>query len=159
MQLDSAVELIFRHAWILAVLVTCANGASWWYRGRQPMAENPALQPGYRRLIRSFLIYENLPWLVMGAGVLFGRVPSVFHYFDPRGGGPFVIAFWVTVAILWIATCRWLFRGGAEELVAHPGLLNVEVGPRAIKLLFLLALAGGVSALLMMIFGVFPIAR
>jgi hypothetical protein len=82
----------------------------------------------------------------MGGGVVVGGAPSVFHYFNPRGG-PFVIAFWVTVVVLWIGTYRWLFRGGAEELVAHPGLLNIQVGPRVIKLLFLLALAGGVAAI------------
>src|SRR5436190_21486249 len=103
MQLDIAPEtLIFRHAWFFFVLVTCANGATWWYRGRRKMAENPELRQGYRRLIRSWVIFQNLPWIVMGFGVLVGGVPSVFHYFSPRGGGPFVIAFWVTVVVLWI---------------------------------------------------------
>src|ERR1700720_2305634 len=106
MQLDVAPDvLIFRHVWFLFVLVTCANGAIWWYRGRRKMAENPVLEQGYRRLIRSWLIYGNLPWLVMGAGVVVGGVPSVFRYFNPGGGGPFVIGFWVTLVVLWIGTC------------------------------------------------------
>lgn len=151
---NSPIILIFRHAWIFFVLITCANGAIWWYRAQSKIAENPTLEPGYRRLIRSWFVYGNLPWLVMGAGILFGGVPSVFHYFNPRNG-PFVIAFYVTVVALWIATFYWMFfRGGAEDLLAHPGLLNLPVRrPWAVKVFFLLGVTGGVLALLAMIFG------
>jgi hypothetical protein len=147
------LPFIFRHAWLLFVIVTCANGAVWWVRARPRIAENPALQEGYRRLIRGWLIYGNLPWLVMGAGILSGSVPSTFHYFNPRNG-PFVIAFYVTVVAFWIATFYWLFfKEGAETLLAHPGLLNVPVGrPWTVKAYFLLCLAGGVIGLSIMIF-------
>jgi len=114
----------------------------WWLRARPKIAENPALREGYRRLIRGLLIYGNLPWLVMGAGILSGSVLSTFHYFNPRNG-PFVIAFYVTVVALWIATFYWLFfKQGAETLLDHPGLLNVPVGrPWIVKAYFLLCLA------------------
>jgi len=90
----------------------------------------------------------------MGAGILFGGVPSVFHYLNPRNG-PFVIAFWAAVVALWIATFYWLFfRGGAEDLITHPGLLNLAVqSPWAVKVFFLLGVGGGVLALLAMIVG------
>jgi hypothetical protein len=150
--------MIFRHAWLIFVVVTCLNGASWWYKGRREMAENPDLKPGYRRLVWWWLICGNMPWLVMGAGILSGSVPSPWHYFSPRNG-PFVIAFYITVVALWIAAFHWLFfRGGAEDLVTHPGLLNLRTqSPRAVKGLFLVALAGGVAGLLMMILGAFPV--
>ena len=78
----------------------------------------------------------------------------MFHYFNPRNG-PFVVAFFVTVVILWVATFYWLFfRQGAEQLVAHPGLLSLPVEkPWAVKAFFLLTLAGGVFGLLMMLLG------
>jgi len=146
--------LVFRHAWLLFIVVTCAKGAVWWRRAQPKIAENPALEQGYRRLIKSWLIYGNLPWLVMAAGILSGAVPSAMSYFNPRNG-PFVIAFYVTVVTLWIATFYWLFfRGGAEDLLTHPGLLNLpDARPWAIKVYFLLCLAGGVVGLLWMIFG------
>jgi hypothetical protein len=99
------------------------------------------------------MIYGNLPWVVMGAGILFGGVPSTMHYFNPRNG-PFVIAFYVTVVLLWIATFYWIFfRRGAEDLIAYPGLLNLAVRqPWMVKAYFLLCLAGGVVAVLVMIF-------
>jgi len=98
----------------------------------------------------------------MAAGILSGAVPSVLHYFNPRNG-PFVIAFYVTVVALWIATFYWLFfREGAEDLVAHPGLLNLPADrPWVVKVYFVLCLAGGVVGLLWMVFGDIqvPLAR
>ncbi len=163
MQLDGApAPLVFfsRHGWLLFVLVTCANGAIWWYRARRRTADAPALGPGYRRLIRGWLIYGNLPWLVMGIGMVIGGVPTIWHFFDPKNG-PFVLAWYASVVLLWALSIYWLFfRGGAEALVAHPGLLRSPVNsPRAIKLYFLLALAGGVAGLLMMLFGDLQVPR
>jgi len=125
------VVLFFRQAWVFFILIQCANKAIWWHRAQRYIAANRSLEPGYRRLIRRWFIYGNLPWLVMGAGVNLGGVPSVFHYFNLRNG-PFVIAFWVTVVALWIATSYWLFF------------------PWATKIYFSLALAGGVVALVCM---------
>lgn len=87
----------------------------------------------------------------MGAGILSGAVPSPWHYFNPRNG-PFVIAFYATVAALWIATFNWMFfHRGAEALVEYPGLLNLPINrPWAVKVLFLVCLAAGVVALSVM---------
>jgi hypothetical protein len=143
------LPVVFRHAWVLLILAQCANGAIWWRRAQPRIAQDPALREGYRRLIRAWLIYGNLPWLVMVAGILSGAVPSPWHYFNPRNG-PFVIAFYATVVALWIATFNWMFfHRGAEALVEHTGLLNLPINrPWAVKLLFLVCLAAGVVALL-----------
>ena len=142
-----------QHVWLLFVIFTCANGAISWQRAKKQIAENPDLEPGYRRLIRSGLIYGNLPWLVMGAGFLFGSISSVGQSFSLRNG-PFVIAFHLTLVALWIDAFRWIFfRGGAEDLVKHPGILNHPVkDPRVVKGVFLLGLAGGVLALAVIVF-------
>ena len=118
------------------------------------MAANPALVPGYRRLIRAWLIYCNLPWLVMGLGIVLGGVPSVRHYLRPRGD-PYVILFYLSVIADWIWIYRWLFfRGGAEELAAHPGLFDRPMEVKKIKSFSLLALVGGVAGLLIAFFGI-----
>jgi len=146
--------LVFRHGWALLILVTCINGAVWWRKGQPSIAADPTLAPGYRRLIRSWLILMNLPWLVMGAGIVFGGVPTIFNYFDPRSG-PFVIAFYVTAVAVWIVLFYWLFfRSGAEALIAHPGLLNFHTErPSVVKWYFLVCLAGGIVGLLWMLLG------
>ena len=152
------MELIFRHTWLLFIAVTCANAAVWWARGKKEIAKHPELESGYRQLIRGWLIYGNLPWAVMGAGILFGGVPSAWHYFNPRNG-PFVVAWYVTGAALWVATVYWVFfRRGAEALIRHPGLLNLPVQqPWAVKALVILMLTGGAAGLAMMIFGDLPV--
>jgi len=153
MHLESSIPFMFRHAWIFFIMVTCINGGIWWRRAQSKIAEDPTLEKGYRFLIRSWLIYGNLPWIVMGVGVLCGAVPSTLHYLNPRNG-PFVILFYATVVLLWILTFHWLFfRRGAEALLAHPGILDIPIKhPWAVKLWFLFCLAGGVVGLLFMIF-------
>jgi len=145
---------ILQQFWVVFIIVTCVNGAVWWRRGQKAMAEKPELETGYRRLICWWLIGGNLPWLVMGAGIVLGGVPSVFHYFNPRNG-PFVIAFYVTIVILWIASFYWIFfRGGAEDLINHPGMLNFPLQkPFWVKAYFLAMLGVGIISLASMIFG------
>lgn len=149
-----SATLLFRYGWLVCILVTCANGAVWWQRAKPRIAENPALEDGYRSLIRGWIIYGNIPWLVMGLGIMTGSVPSIFHFFNPRNG-PFVLAFYATVIALWIACFYWLFfRSGAEALITYPGLLNLPGGkPWMVKAYFLLCLAGGIIGLLIMVFG------
>lgn len=156
----SPLLLIFKHAWFLFLVVHCANGAIWWSRARPYIAQNPALEPGYRKLIRGWLIYGSVPWLIMGAGILSGNVHSIFHYFNPRNGA-FVIAYYVSVVALWVLCFYWLFfRRGAEELIAHPGMLNLpSQNPIWVKAFFLLSVGGGIVALLVMIFGNFGAPR
>ena len=156
----STMSQLFRHAWILFIGATCVNALLWWNRGRAEAARNPELAPGYRALVGGFLIYGNLPWLVMGLGIVAGGVPSVAHYFDPRNG-PFVILFYVTIVALWVASTHWVFvRSGAEALVRHPGLLKIDVeAPWAIKMFLLLSLAGGVAGLAAMLSGAIRVPR
>ena len=151
---------MFRHVWLLPIAVTCANGAVWWRRGKEEMVRHPELEEGYRSLVRGWLVFGNIPWVVMGAGILFGGVPRAFTYLSP-GGGPYVMAWYATVVAVWIATAYWVFlRGGAEALIRHPGLLRLPVEePWAVKAFVGLALIGGVAGLASMIFGDAPRPR
>ena len=122
------------------------------------MRANPDLEAGYRRLIRGWLIYGNIPWFIMGAGIVFGEVGSVFEFFNPRHG-PFVVAFYISVVVLWVLASYWLFfRGGAEELITYPGLLNLPIKkPWVIKVFFVFSFACGVVGLALMILGDFAV--
>jgi hypothetical protein len=146
-----------RHFWLLFVAVTCVNGVIWWRRAQKQIEGNPQLEAGYRRLIRGWIIYGNLPWLVMGAGVTVGGVPTVVHFINLRNG-PWVVAWFVTVVMLWALTIIWLFfRRGAEQLIEYPGMLNLPSrNPWVIKAYFLLCLAGGIVGLCAMIFNDIP---
>ena len=148
------MPLVFKHFWVAFILATVANGAIWWSRSKEFRERDPALTEGYRSLIRGLVTWGNLPWLIMGAGILFGGVPSIFHYFNPRSPNPFVVAWFGSIFVLWVAGTYWLFaRGGAEQLVRHPGLIQPQItSASAVKALWLLCLAGGIAAVAAMYF-------
>jgi hypothetical protein len=118
-----AVEVLFRHFWVAFIIVTLVNGRAWWNRAQSRIRLNPELEPGYRRLYRGYLFWMNVPWVVMGLGILSGQVPSIFHFLRPSHGNSFVLAWWgMMVALLSLGT-YWVFGGGgAEMLERHPGV-------------------------------------
>jgi len=152
-----AGNFIFKNAWVLFILVTVLNAFMLKARSKKMIDQQPDLQAGYGQIFKGYLIYLNIPWIVMGVGVLFGGVPSVFSFFRPRDGNVFVLAFHASVVILWILSIWWLyFNGGAEFLVKYPGVFNQDIkSPNFLKLYCALALAGGVLAMLFMWIGRF----
>ena len=151
------MPLLFKHFWIAFVLGTFLNGAIWWLRGKPYRERDPSLTEGYRSLVRGFVLWGNLPWLIMGAGILSGSVPSIFHFFDPKSANPFVQAWFGSRFFLWLAGTWWLFaRNGAEQLLRHPGLVQPEtISPTLLKLFWLVGVAGGVAAVVAMYVGGF----
>lgn len=147
------MPIIDKTFWLIAIGVTFANAYIIRSRAREAIARNPDLKEGYEKIFRGYLIYLNIPWVVMGIGILVGGVSSVFDYFNPRAGNPFVLVFHLSIIILWLLSIIWVyFRGGAEFLVAHPGVVNIK-SALVLKFLFALMLLGGVIALIAMWFG------
>lgn len=127
------------------------------------MEQDPSLKAGYDKLIRGYLFYNSLPWVVMGLGSVLGGVPSVWHYLKPREGNPFVLSWFVTVFCLVGFRTFWLFFwGGAEMLSRHPGFImfgGKEItSPTLIKTLWLLGLMGAILGVVLMwfVFADFP---
>ena len=149
---------LFKHIWVFFIVATFVNAAIWWRRGREYRQRDPSLTEDYRSLIRGFVTWGNVPWLIMGVGILFGRVPTVFHYFNPRSPNPFVTAFFASIVFLWIVGTYWLFaRRGAERLVRCPGLVRLPVNSAAaMKGFWILCLDGGVAGLVAMSFSEIP---
>jgi hypothetical protein len=145
--------------WAICIFVAFLNARTFQSRAHPHIQAHPELEEGYRTLTKGFLFWGNLPWVVMGIGCIFGGVPSVFDFFHPRDGNPFVLAFYFSVLLVWILGTNWLlFRGGAEMLVKHPGILNVDFkSPRTIVLFWFLCLAGGIVAVIMLFFGSMPL--
>ncbi len=150
--------LFARHAWILFIAVTMINALILKFRSRAHIQRRPELRAGYRRLFNGVLLWGNLPWVVMGIGIVFGGVHSTFSYFRPRDGHSFVLAWLGVVVALWILGFYWLFaRRGAEFLVEHPGLLrSTPKNPTSIRFFYCLMVAGGLAGLLFIFFTDFP---
>ena len=152
--MTSLIRFIFDQAWILFIVVTCINAVVWWRRGRNARLEDPSLEEGYRSLIKDFLLWANLPWIVLGVLILSGFVPSTLSLLESRSRNPYVLGWWVAVVATHVWSEHWiLFQGGAEKLIRYPGLLNLRTSsPAVIKILSLLAFAGEVVAVCLLQF-------
>ena len=144
---------ISKHFWLIAIIVTGINWLMFRKRAQKYIEEKPELRDGYETLFRGYLFWMNIPWVVMGIGCTLGEVPSVWHYFRPQDGNPYVSAWFACVFFLWVLGTFWLFfRGGAETLARHPGATNFSYGfkikdttsPVVIKAFWLLTLIGGI---------------
>lgn len=142
--------LIVKHFWLACIVITMLTAGLWHWSGGRHIARDPALADGYRSLIKGMVIYGNIPWVVMGVGIVFGGVPSAFHYLLPQDMNPFIPAFYGSVFLIWVLVSRWLFaRGGAEMLARHPGLIYLHISsPRLIKAIWVFGLIGGILALI-----------
>ena len=122
------MPVIDKMFWVIAIGVTSLNAYLLRLRAQTEIARNPELAAGYRQLIKGYLILLNLPWLVMGLGIVVGGTGSVFEYIAPRSGNPYVIAFHLTAIILWALTMYWIYLArGAEFLITHPGVMNIDI--------------------------------
>ncbi|MBW1985419.1 MAG: hypothetical protein JRI53_11925, partial [Deltaproteobacteria bacterium] len=85
-------------------------------------------------------------------GVTFGDIDSIYYYFRPQDGNPYVQAFFVSVFLIWLLGTYWLlFRDGAEMLIKHPGFFRTRLeSPWMIKVYWILCLVGGIVGVVMM---------
>src|SRR5574337_947937 len=118
------MDFVFDHFWIVFIAITFINAFIQRSRISGIVAQKPELKPGYSKLIQGYLVYMNIPWLVMGAGNIFGHVP-LQQYLNLHSHNLFVLAFFVTLIVLLFFFCIWVFfRGGAAFLARHPGFIR-----------------------------------
>lgn len=131
------------YVWILFIIIGCANGAFWWFRGT---AQHPERRNGYKKLVLGWLIIGNIPWFIVGIGSLSGRLPSIDELFYPNQGNPFVLGFHISAMLLIAFSSGWVYFGkGAQMLIDHPGLINPPVTePAHMKRFCMVCLAGGI---------------
>ncbi len=145
-------ELFSKHFWIMFIVSTFANAIIMKNRSKKNIEKDPSLKSGYDAIFKGFLIWGNIPWIVMGAGILTGSVPTIWHYFKPQDGNPYVLAFFISIFTIWLLGTYWLFvKKGAEMLVKHPGIFRSDFSsPTKVKLFWVLCLAGGIAGIIMM---------
>jgi hypothetical protein len=133
--------------WPLFIVVTCANALHLFVRGVWKCRRHPELRGGYRKLVLGVLFWGNLPWLVMAVGCLYGGLKAG-DYLSPRmARTPMGVAFHVVLLAEWVLGTMWMFRGGAEILIKHPGLLHGDPeSPGWIKAVWLLCVTAGLVA-------------
>jgi hypothetical protein len=110
--------LITEYFWLIALGIGAFN-----YRmARGPVVSSESSGPlgeaGEREIyLKRFALVGNLPWLVMGLGKILGYTATIWYYFRPQDGNPFVIA-WLAVVLIVTCTYAWwvLFAGGAQKV-------------------------------------------
>lgn len=153
-----------RHFWLFFLAGACVNALAFRLRAKRQMAEQPELAASYARLSRRLTIWISIPWLVMGIGCEMGGVPTILHFFRPRDGDPFVLAWFASVIVLWVLSLWWIFfRAGAEMLAEHRGLFGRNAAhffssPSGVKLTVVLGIACGVLAFVWMFLVDVPLA-
>lgn len=92
-----------------------------------------------------FAIAASLPWVVMGAGQILGSTPSLWYYFRPQDGNPFVLVWFALIFLLWCVYAWWIFFAGGAAKVREMHLVAIFGFPsrpfqseRTIKLFALL---------------------
>jgi len=151
-------NLIGKYFWAVALAFGAINAISLRFKFSRIVREQPEHARGYAQLFWGYSVAVNVPWVVMGVGSTVGEVPTVWHYFRPQDGNPWVLAFWGGLLLLWLLGTYWLFLArGAEMLAQHPGfLLGLPSNPSAVKEFWLLCLAGAGGGLLMIFLFDFP---
>ena len=139
-------------AFSLCILAMFVNAIVFKVRSKKYIRENPELEEGYSALIRGFLVWGNIPWLVMGLGMTIGNIPSTYHYFRPQDGNPYVQAFFGSILLIWLMGTYWLFfKNGAETLIKYPGFFRTKLeSPWMIKAYWILCLVGGIIGVVLM---------
>jgi len=123
------MPLLSDHYWIIFIAVTVANGLYWKSNSKKYIAEKPERKEGYRKLLNGWLIYGNIPWIIMGIGMLTGMTKNSVEFKLPSQNAIVIIYFLYMLFILIFGSYWLYFKGGAEMLVDHPGMLfNTERG-------------------------------
>jgi hypothetical protein len=156
---DDFSQMVFKWFWLAAVLTSFLNAGVFWKRAKQNIDIFPELEEGYRKIIKGFLFWSNLPWVVMGVGIIFGGVPSFFHFLHPRDGNPFVLAFIASILCIYAAGTYWLFsRNGIETLIRHNAMFaGAFDSPAKVKLQWFGSLVGGLLLITIMFLVDFPL--
>lgn len=151
-------QIIFKHGWVLFIAVTFINAYTLKYHSKKHISKNPELAIGYKKLFKGSLIYLNIPWLIMGFGMLSGMTNNIFEFMTPRTLNPIVLIFNVTLISLYLLCLWWIFiKDGAKFLKKHPGLIKIsslngskEISVNKIKFIIGLMIFGGIIALIFM---------
>ena len=159
MESDIIFRFFGKYFWLLAMIATSINAIVYRHASKKHIQQEPELAAGYKKMIHGFFFWTNIPWLIMGIGCTVGGIPTVFHFFSPKDGNPFVLGWWISVVILNALFAYWiLFGSGTEKLIKyrmisfHSSFRKPEYvsNPMVIKLIGLLALAMAIIVFIFM---------
>lgn len=115
--------------WLFFIVLMIINGINWKSKSQKHINENPELKKGRDKLFKGWLLYSNIPWVLMGFGMLTGITKDLKDYVITEELNLFVIFYFAVLFIIDILGTRWMFfKGGAESLVQHGFIASAEKG-------------------------------
>jgi hypothetical protein len=122
----------YKYVWIFFLLMGLTNSYLGWRSLLTHLKNNEALKSKYRLLFIQYAIWINLPWVVMGTGILLGKANGVMDYLVPESGNLAVVIWWIIFFLMNFTLTSWIFfGGGAEKLEKYPGLPTLLSGSAA----------------------------
>jgi len=110
-------SLFARCFWLIALGISLINYVMGRRRITAAVGQNPNRLGETLGLFGRLSLFSNLPWRVMGWGVLFGSVPSVFSYFRLQDRNTYVIDWYASLMLLSVSNALWVMLGdGARRL-------------------------------------------
>ena len=119
------VRLISQYFWLIALGFCAFN----YVKAKKDFLKSHAAQPTTAAegepYLKRLAVGSALPWVVMGVGQVAGFTPTVWHYFRPQDGNPFVLAW---LAVCFAGTCLyawWVLAAGGAQKVRDLNLMAV----------------------------------
>lgn len=153
------MNLLSQYFWIFLIFINSLNAFNFKKRSKINISQNPALEEGYDNITKGWLIFGNIPWLIMGIGILTGVTNNIWDYFSPKLMNPAVLFFHITIISFWIIGSFWIYvKDGAVFLARHPGLLNFKTpfsskeitSAVTVKIIWALVMLGGIGGMILM---------
>ncbi len=109
-------RLVSEYFWVIALAFSAIN---YWKARRDALRTvGPEKASEAITYLRNFALAGALPWVIMGVGQLSGETPTVWHYFRPQDGSPFVLAWLAAVFAISCLFAWWvLLKSGAKKVV------------------------------------------
>lgn len=126
MQPDNFVPLIFRHFWIAFIAVTLVNVFIFRKRAQTRFQNDPALLASANRLLWGFAFWGNLPWLLMGIGIMNGQVPGIHDFLWAAQENAYVRLWYGAMAGLLALGSLWMYFGRGVQSVSK---VAIEANP------------------------------
>jgi len=131
----SMFDYLAKYFWAIGLIFAAREHYSWVNKKDQVLSQQPELADSYDRVMWGHTVFYSLPWVVMGIGILSGRVGNVFDFLRPRSGNAFVLAFYFVIAMETLSLTGWVWAfGGASYLSPY-----MNKSPTSIKLWFALS--------------------
>ena len=117
-------KIVGRYFW----LVCLGRSAYQYFMGLRSLASKDPTDPRTSAeavvLRRWFVVISDLPWIVMGWGIMVGGVPNIWYFLQPRSGNPYR-AFGVVLPAFSRSLCGsrsgcFFFEGAEKVVVLQP---------------------------------------